>query len=548
MPKTEERQQQLAELRAEFASGLVVRIEKMIEDANSLLQQSDVKASLQELFRQVHSLSGSAGSFGFNKLGAQSRQLELVLKGFCSKPGNPSDKEIVFVKMGLQNLYNVIAEGADEGHSLDSTPQQVISGNDSRRYIYVVEDDLVSGKEICLQLEHFGYQTRLFFNSTDAMRALESETPDALVIDIFLPEGSLGGTDMADRIRLSLKKPVPVLFVSSRKDWESRLAAVRAGGVAYLDKPIDMSNLVENLDKLIRPTRQEPFRVLVVDDALDLAKYYQLVLQNAGMFAEVLTEPERILDELERVRPELILLDINFPEISGLEVAQVLRQHPIYFSLPIIFLSTETERELQLSTLQLGDIFLEKPVQDRHLVNSVESKISRSRVLNKLMYHDGLTGLLNHVILKRRLGAELDRSIRQNSPMSFVMLDLDLFKQVNDRYGHTAGDRVLKALANLMKARLRKSDHAGRYGGEEFAIVMPDTQPGKALKIMDELRKRFEQLSFRVGETSYHCSFSAGIASSEFTHNDKQLIETADAALYKAKEQGRNRVVLHTSN
>jgi len=548
MSKTDEIQQRLDDLRAKFASGLAARLENMIEIADSLQQQSDLKVTLQELFRQVHSLSGSAGSFGFNRLGRQSRQLELALRGFCSNPGTPSDKEIIFVKISLQNLFNFIAEGPDEADSLDNTPQQVVLRKDTSRYIFVVEDDPLNGKEICPQLEHFGYQTRLFYNSTDATKALELETPDALVVDIFLPEDPLGGTDIAAQIRFSMKTTIPILFVSSRKDWTSRLAAVRAGGVAYLEKPIDMSNLVENLDKLTHRTVPEPYRVLIVDDALDLANYYQLILQNAGVFAEVLTEPERIFEELERFRPELLLLDINFPQITGIEVAHVLKQHSIYFNLPIVFLSTETDKELQLETLQLGDIFLEKPVQNHHLISIIQSKISRTRVVNKLMYHDGLTGLLNHVILKRRLEVELDRCIRQNSTMSFVMLDLDLFKQVNDRYGHTAGDRVLKALANLLKSRLRKLDHAGRYGGEEFAIIMPDTQPDKAVKIMNELRNRFEQLSFKVDETSFNCSFSAGIASSEVTDNEKQLIENADAALYKAKEQGRNRVVLHSSN
>ena len=192
-----------------------------------------------------------------------------------------------------------------------------------------------------------------------------------------------------------------------------------------------------------------------------------------------------------------------------------------------------------------GDTFLKKPILDNHLVKTVESRIERYRAFSKLMYHDGLTGLLNHITLKRWLGVELARSLRLNKPLSYIMLDLDHFKQVNDQHGHSIGDRVLKSLSQLLTEWLRKSDQVGRYVGEEFAIIMPDTDAGVAHQIIDGLRNRFTQLSFQCEAGEFSCSFSAGIACTSAFAQQALLIEAAEKALYQAKESGRNQTILH---
>jgi diguanylate cyclase (GGDEF)-like protein len=373
------------------------------------------------------------------------------------------------------------------------------------------------------------------------------EKPDALVLDIILPEGLLAGTEFAREIHQLLAEKIPTLFVSQRKDWVSRLAAVRAGGMAYLEKPVDISELVDHLDHITQRIQREPYRVLVVDDSEELAQHYSLVLRQAGMQTKILTQPETILELMGQFQPELILLDYYFPHLTGLEVARVLRQHQTYFSIPIVFLSTEKEREIQLETFQEGDDFLEKPVINKQLICTIESKIERSRALSELMYHDGLTGLLNQITLKRRVESELSRSLRQHEELSYLMLDLDLFKQVNDQYGHAMGDRVLKSLAQLLTDRLRKSDLIGRYGGEEFGIIMPNTTPRVAFEIIENLRDAFSQLKFQSEEASFKCSFSAGIACSSAFQKETRLIEAADDALYLAKNGGRNRTVLHST-
>ena len=545
MPDLEEIQKQLASLRVEFASNLVQRVDQMITDLNSLEGQADPFGSLQDIYRQIHSLSGSAGTFGFNRLSEQSRQLELILKEFINNHSFLDAETTEYLTSSLQKLHNLIDKGPDDDHSSDIQLESLPTQRKTERQVYVVEGEPAQGRKLYLQLNHYGLKTRVFSTTTEAKLALEQEVPDALVLDIVPPEGLSAATDLVTSIRHLLKEPIPSLFISSRKDWESRLAAVRAGGTAYLDKPVDVSMLVDHLHRITQRVQREPYRVLVVDDAFELARHYTLVLRQAGMHAELLTEPSCILEKSDDFNPELILLDFYFPGVSGMEIAQVLRQHQTHFSTPIIFLSTETDLDTQLKTLQQGDDFLEKPILDTHLVSRVELRIERARALSKLMYHDRLTGLLNQITLKRCLEIELAHCQRQGSPLSYIMLDLDHFKQVNDSHGHAAGERVLKSLAHLLRERLRKSDQIGRNGGEKFGIILPDTDPDKAYQIIEDLRKRFAQLTYWSDGGEFTCSFSAGIACMSAFGTEERLIEAADEALYLAKEKGRNLIILH---
>ena len=195
-----------------------------------------------------------------------------------------------------------------------------------------------------------------------------------------------------------------------------------------------------------------------------------------------------------------------------------------------------------------GDDFLVKPIAAEHLISAITSRVTRARSLRSLMIHDGLTGLLNHTAIKEELAREVVRSGRLSTPLSFAMVDIDLFKKVNDTYGHTAGDRVLKSLARLLKQRLRETDIVGRYGGEEFAVIMNDTNATSAAKVIDEIRNVFSRLVHLSKDEEFTVNFSCGIADLAHFTDAASLSEAADKALYQAKQRGRNKVVVNTGD
>jgi diguanylate cyclase (GGDEF)-like protein len=187
-----------------------------------------------------------------------------------------------------------------------------------------------------------------------------------------------------------------------------------------------------------------------------------------------------------------------------------------------------------------GDHFLTKPFNPVFLNVIIKSKIDRYRALRRSMYHDSLTGLLNHTSGKSTLDLQLSTMMQEGDHLSVVMMDIDHFKRVNDEHGHPVGDQVIRSLSWLLKQRLRKQDVLCRYGGEEFLIGLPHADGAQALAIMDRIRQDFSQIRHPVGETFFQATASGGIASYPGTSSADALIKAADEALYEAKRAGRN--------
>src|SRR5680860_947135 len=288
----------------------------------------------------------------------------------------------------------------------------------------------------------------------------------------------------------------------------------------------------------------EPYRVLVLDDSRAQAKFMETVLKKAGMTAHIITDPMEIIDALDMFSPEIIILDMYMPGCTGMEIARVIRQQDRFHSVPIIYLSAEDDVTKQLHAMSLGgDDFLTKPIDPKHLISTLHNRGRRARSLLALMIRDSLTGLYNHTHTLYLLDQEIVRARQKDQSLCFAMIDIDYFKKVNDAFGHPIGDRVLRSLSMFLKQRLRKTDHVGRYGGEEFAIILPDTRPSDARNVLNEIRERFSELQQPAGDREFNVTFSCGIASWN-NESSQTLCERADRSLYTSKEHGRNCVTL----
>jgi diguanylate cyclase (GGDEF)-like protein len=323
-----------------------------------------------------------------------------------------------------------------------------------------------------------------------------------------------------------------------------RLIAVRHGADGYFEKPLAAAAVIEKLEGLIAARPLAPYRILVVDDDALLTRLYVRTLEHAGMIAAAATDPMRVLELMSEFQPDLILMDLQMPGCNGAELAAVIRLDPSRFSIPIVFLSSEDLRDRRLAALRRGgDDFLVKPIPLDQLVGEVAVRAERARTVSSFMLRDGLTGLYNHATLRSLLDVELARATRARRPLSFAMLDVDHFKQVNDTHGHPAGDRVLRALAQHLTQRLRRTDVIGRYGGEEFAIVLADASPADAERILEGIRASFGAREHEAERGAFHVTLSAGISHFPAVTDSQRLVDVADRALYVAKRNGRNRVV-----
>jgi diguanylate cyclase (GGDEF)-like protein len=506
--------------------------------------------SLTEMHQLVHSLTGSGATFGFIELSRAARFLEQALQNLLAAgAGRLSDTQASHIGKLLQHVHEAtnLPPSADMIHilSAEDAPLNAIPQAADVRLIYLVENDALLAEHLTTQISHFGYTVRTFSHPAEAQDNIQQKMPAAIITDISFAEGDKAGIESMLALRNDGYALPPLIFISARKDFLTRLETIRAGGQAYFTKPVDIGGLIDKLDQLASTERPEPFRVLIVEDTALLAAVYAQTLEQSGMVTRRVNDPMQVMETLDDFSPELILMDINMPGASGEEVAQVLRQQEIHVSVPIVFLSGETDKGRQLVAMgHGGDDFLVKPIQPEHLIASVTSRIERYRVLRNFMVRDSLTGLLNHTKTTEQLDIELERARRQNRPLSFAMIDLDHFKRVNDTYGHPIGDKVLKSLARLLQQRLRKVDVIGRYGGEEFAVILTDTSGPDAVRILDSIRKDLAQIPQHADNTEFSVTFSCGVASYPDFSSPEAINNAADKALYRAKHDGRNRVVL----
>lgn len=538
----------LAEQLAQLRNGYLARLSAELAALDALaarLSGSELdRANLDELLHRLHKLVGSGGTFGLVALSAAARTLEQRIKGWLA--GALDDVYAQALQAFAADVAALVETMSEidlpatpaRNSALESAPGNAIQ-------VWLVEDDILFGQELARQLESFNYVVRLFARIDEAEHAAETERPALLIMDVMFEQEAENATEVFARLPNLRSLGCPLLFITAYEDFRSRVRAAQLGAQGYFLKPLDVPRLVNRMVQLFEQQHAPPQRVLIIDDDKELAEHYRLALLGAGMEAEVLCQPEAIIEKISAFRPELVLLDMHIPEFSGPDLAGVIRQHDNWSCLPIVYLSAETDLDRQIEALNRGaDDFLTKPISDAQLIAAVRVRTERARQLAAQISNDSLTGLLKHASIKEAVMIETTRARRIGKPVTVAMLDIDHFKAVNDTYGHAMGDVVISSVAVLLRQRLRQSDIIGRYGGEEFAAVLPECDAEHAHQLLDDIRRRFASLRFSHEGKNFTCTLSAGLACS-MQHPDSDgaaLLLAADEALYVAKRGGRNRV------
>jgi two-component system cell cycle response regulator len=309
--------------------------------------------------------------------------------------------------------------------------------------------------------------------------------------------------------------------------------------------------------------QDRPARILVVDDHPDNIELLRARLEARGYTVQTAEDGQAALDQVYASPPDLILLDVMMPRVDGMEVVQRLKNDRALPFIPVILQTALDSTEYMVQGLDAGaDDYIAKPINFRELEARVKSLLRIKALQNDLAERereleevnnqllaasrtDALTGVHNRRYLAERLHEMWTHSQRLHEPLSIVMCDIDHFKRVNDEHGHLVGDTVLKQFATILTAAAREIDHVGRYGGEEFLLLLPGTVLDAAVTFADRVRCEVEQHSFTYDGGTLHRTMSCGVAAWPHPRitNEDALIKAADDALYVAKERGRNRAV-----
>jgi diguanylate cyclase (GGDEF)-like protein len=290
--------------------------------------------------------------------------------------------------------------------------------------------------------------------------------------------------------------------------------------------------------------------ILVIDDDPFSAGLVDSCLRASGFVSACCSDPKLALPMIESDLPDLIILDVVMPGMDGFELCRHIRKHPALAFTPVIFVTRRGDVEQRVRGLEVGgNDTISKPFDPQELVARVRSHLQRLSALQDMALRDGLTRCFNHKHYKQRIEQELSRARRYETPFAVSLIDADRFKDVNDTWGHAAGDAALIHLANLVAAGVRSTDVVARYGGEEFGLLLIEAGATEAEIVTSRLRERIAGVPLVLPETREGAeaprvtvTVSIGVAEAAAGDTVASLLGRADRALYEAKRTGRNRV------
>jgi two-component system, cell cycle response regulator len=289
-------------------------------------------------------------------------------------------------------------------------------------------------------------------------------------------------------------------------------------------------------------------KVLVIDDSPLIHRLVRTRLSELGVEVLEATHGQQGLALARQEHPDLILLDVEMPVMNGFEACQLLKHDPATHDIPVIFLTGADEAVDKVRGFDLGAVdYVTKPFDLIELRARVRAALNTKTLMDLLTSQaqlDGLTGLRNRRYFDERLHQELAAARRYGRGVGLVLLDLDYFKAINDTHGHPKGDQVLRKIAELLITVCRASDVPCRYGGEEFAVILPESNPDQAFRcgqrIINEIRQNADLAAILRQAVTVSIGTACTLPADGMTAAD--LVETADKALYHAKASGRNRV------
>jgi len=407
--------------------------------------------------------------------------------------------------------------------------------------VAIIDDELSVGSAIKLMLEQFAFDTELYASVGEFEHSLSSQRPDIVLLDVCMP--NISQTEVFGFAKQLVARGIKVISCSSLFTFDTRLLAVRAGVSDYAVKPVNMYELVEKINRALKLGVNNEYEVVMLDDHEAMGEFYESVFSQVNVDFHYFSTAQALIASLEHLQPDLFLLDNIMPSVNGLEVAEMIRQDSKFDFAPIIFLTADEQTDTKLKVLaHKGDDLIAKSTPSPLVLQQVMSRLERSAFIKSFVSKDPLTGVLNHGQIIEAANHQMRINKRQQHNSVLALLDVDLFKKVNDEYGHAAGDKVLNGLGQLLQASVRETDFVGRYGGEEFFILFVDCNLAQAEKKINAIREKCSSMRFVLNAPGLCVTFSGGIVPLEAYTSLPAAVADADKLLYLAKESGRNQI------
>jgi two-component system cell cycle response regulator len=447
----------------------------------------------------------------------------------------------------------------------------------------LVVDDLPANVKLLearLSAEYFDVLTAM--NGDDALAICERAECDVVLLDVMMP--GMDGFEVCRKLKSNPSTHhIPVVMVTALDQASDRVRGLDAGADDFLTKPVSDVALVARVRSLARlkmmtdelrmravtskeigiesPERDAVSdqgrngRILLIDDRPASYERIAAMLKEEHT-PEVECDPNDALFHAAEGRYDLVVVSLALENFDGLRLCSQLRSLDRTRNVPILAIAEGENNARLVRGLEIGvNDYLMRPIDKQELLARVRTQIRKKRYTERLRDNvqlsiemaitDPLTGLYNRRYMESHLGSLMEQAATRKKPLTVLVLDIDYFKAINDTHGHDAGDDVLREFAVRIKKSIRGIDLACRYGGEEFVVVMPETDLAVATMVAERLRRRIATEPFPIQQNarSVEVTISVGISALAANDSAANILKRADRALYRAKSDGRNRVV-----
>lgn len=450
--------------------------------------------------------------------------------------------------------------------------------------VLVVDDVPANVKLLEAKLSAEYYEVITAVNGQQAIEVAEAEMPDIILLDVMMPvmDGFTACRKLKENSRL---RHIPVIMITALDQPSDRVQGLLSGADDFISKPIKNNPLFPRVRSLIRLkmmtdelrardiTRQNlglmdlpdwedggdiKGRILIVDDQARSSARISGALNEAGHDAKVVDDSAEALRLARAGTFDLIIVSLSMRNYDGLRLCSQFRTAEETRTIPLLIIVEDPEDSRLARGLDMGiNDYLVRPIESNELFARVRTQLRWHRYEEKLRHNlhlslqmavtDALTGLYNRRYMETHLQILTQRAKQEDRPISLLMIDIDFFKNINDAHGHDAGDKILKQFSAGISRNIRGIDLACRFGGEEFVVIMPETDMAIASLVAERIRQYTETFSFDVGGVNPVAMTTSIGVTSLIGNGDtpETILKRADDALYRAKNDGRNRVSEH---
>lgn len=585
------------------------RVVKVANILRSLPSGQIEKAVRELLLKEAHSLAGSLGSFGFKSATTDCREIETILRSNAylsaqhvqqletlitqvqqtleqglATSGTATAVSVTFAAEPSQTLQPRTVAAPMQAAVPMPTPLELPPGQLFQLLMVEARNDRDDSWLQALSARATFHQMQISMvdditqarpilfpepillpeqESSDRSQSAPSPTPNIVVFD-FDGSEHLPDNDSVEFALLAelhaAQPPIPTIVLTAAASFENRVRVARLGVDRLLQTPVTPTEVLEAATQVLQKGVPPTAKLLVVDDDPAMLALLQNILEPWGFRLSLLSDSRNFWQVLERFEPDLVLLDVQMPEISGFDLCQVIRNAAHWQEMPVLFMSGYTDADTIQQVFSVGaDDYIRKPIVAPELVARVLGWLERSRIRQLRADVDSLTGISNRQKSTQLLTQMMALAKRQGETLCFAILDFDKFKEINDQYGHPTGDRVLRRFGEKLLSTFRTEDVMGRWGGEEFVIGLYGMNRHEGVQKLRRFLQDWRQEQFIpsfIPSTSGNgdsdgkqmsepvvITFTAGVAVYPHDGTDLQaLYRAADIALYKAKAAGRNQI------